>query len=367
MNPKTFIQNITGSWLILTAAILPFPYAIFPSFKFAASDSILLYISALATLVIAIVLNSVLLFFAKVNQGQLIVLLKTICVFILAYFLLKYGVDKLFQNQFYTPEPNTLHTPIGQLTKDIVFWTSMGSSYGYNLFMGIIETVAALLLLLRKTRLIGLIASFGITLNILMINIGFDISVKFLSGYLVILTIFLLSFNFRLLYDVLILQTSSSNTFAPKSLNNSKFGKLVKGSIIGLLFLDCLIPFSQISSNEPSEIGLLGKSFDVHQTEDNAIWGNEIKSIHFHSKGYLITQNQNNEFEDYQIQTSPLRSTLYIIQEGVLINYKYQSDTIVLSTHDGETYKSVKLTQINNESLPLLKDTFHWTYEGFID
>lgn len=367
MNPKTFIQNIIGSWLILIAAILPFPYAIFPSFKFASSDSILLYVSALATLVIVIVLNSVSLFFAKINQGQLIILLKTICVFILAYFLLKYGIDKLFQNQFYTPEPNTLHTPIGQLTKDIVFWTSMGSSSGYNLFMGIIETCTALLLLHNKTQIIGLIASFGITVNILMINIGFDISVKFLSGYLVILTLFLLSFHFRLLYDVLILQRSNPKTFTPKSLNNSKLGKLTKGTIIGLLFLDCLIPFSQFKANKPSKIGLLGKSFEVHQTEDESIWGSEIKVIHFHSKGYLITQNQTNKFEDYRIKTSPLRSTVTILPEEITINYKYQSDTIVFSTHDGSTYKTVKLTQMDNASLPLLKDTFHWTCEGFVD
>lgn len=367
MNPKTFIQNIIGSWLILTAAILPFPYAIFPSLKFASSDSILLYVSALATLVIAIVLNSVSLFFAKINQGQLITLLKTICVFILAYFLLKYGIDKLFQNQFYTPEPNTLHTPIGQLTKDIVFWTSMSSSAGYNLFMGIIESVTALILLHRKTRLIGLIASFGITLNILMINIGFDISVKFLSGYLFVLTLFLLSFHFRFLLDALILQKSYSKISSSISLNNSKTGKLVKGSIIGLMFLDCLIPFSQAYSNAPSEIGLLGKSFEVHTTEDESIWGSEIKTIHFHTQGYLITQSLHNEFEDYRIKTSPLRSTVTITQEDVTIHYKYQGDTIVLTTHDGNTFKMVKLTQIDNTSLPLLDDTFHWTYEGFID
>ncbi len=366
MLPKTFIQNILGSWLIFTAAILPFPYALFPSFKFAASDSILLYELALATLILAIITNSVLLFFSNLNPKQTSIYLKTISTYILAYFLLKYGVDKLFQNQFYAPEPNTLHTPIGQLTKDIVFWTSMSSSFGYNLFMGIIETITALFLFHPKTRLIGLITSLGITINILMINIGFDITVKFLSGYLVLLTIYLLSFYGRLLYQALVLQTTVSHNSESAKTESTKLGRLIKGSVIGLLILDCILPFvNPVRPNESEH--MLGKTYEIISSEKDGIWDGNVRHIHFHTKGYLITEDDSQHFEDYRIRTSPIQSTITFVDEKITMKYTFNSDTLVLTTQNADESKTVKLIPMDNTALPLLEDTFHWTYEGFID
>ena len=102
----------------------------------------------------------------------------------LAFFLLRYGFDKLFKHQFYLPEPNTLYTPVGLLSKDILFWTSMGTSHSYNVFMGLIEIIPAFLLFFKRTRMLGGLISFAVLLNVLMINIGFDITVKILSSFL---------------------------------------------------------------------------------------------------------------------------------------------------------------------------------------
>ena len=104
--------------------------------------------------------------------------------YLLAFFLLKYGLDKVFKAQFYLPEPNTLYTPMGLLSKDILFWSTMGSSYAYSVFMGILEVLPAVLLFSSNTRLLGGIIAFGVLLNVLAINLSFDISVKVLSFYL---------------------------------------------------------------------------------------------------------------------------------------------------------------------------------------
>lgn len=71
--------------------------------------------------------------------------------FFVSYFLLHYGLDKLFGLQFYTPASNTLHTPVGQLDKDILFWTSMGTSAFYNQFMAVLEITVGVLLLFNHT------------------------------------------------------------------------------------------------------------------------------------------------------------------------------------------------------------------------
>ncbi|MBL0144471.1 MAG: hypothetical protein IPP48_00540 [Chitinophagaceae bacterium] len=74
----------------------------------------------------------------------------TACYHYLIIILLKYGLDKIFKTQFYLPEPNTLFTTVGHLDKDILFWSTMGSSHLYNTITGCIEILAAVLLFLNQ-------------------------------------------------------------------------------------------------------------------------------------------------------------------------------------------------------------------------
>ena len=120
---------------------------------------------------------------------------KTIAVYYLAIVLMKYGFDKLFKAQFYLPEPNILYTPFGKLDKDILFWSTMGTSYSYNLFMGFMEILPGLFLLFKRTREIGLIISFGVLLNVFAINLSFDISVKLFSAFLLLINLYLFTFK----------------------------------------------------------------------------------------------------------------------------------------------------------------------------
>jgi hypothetical protein len=89
------------------------------------------------------------------------------------------------------PEPNLLFTPLGQLDKDILYWSTMGSSYGYNLFLGCTELLTGVLLFFRKTRAIGALAAVFICANIVAVNFSFDISVKLLSSFLLLLSLFI--------------------------------------------------------------------------------------------------------------------------------------------------------------------------------
>src|SRR5690554_1822611 len=146
-------------------------YLISDSLAFYSTAFILLLFSGLISGVISWKYKSVIPKIQKVILGLMVLLL--------AFFLIRYGLDKLFNRQFYTPASNTLHTPTGQLSKDILFWSSMGTSSFYNAFMGIAEVITGILLLFNRTRFLGLLLAFGILGNILSVNIGFDITVKY--------------------------------------------------------------------------------------------------------------------------------------------------------------------------------------------
>lgn len=116
--------------------------------------------------------------------------------YVLAFFLFKYGCDKLFKIQFYYPEPNILFTPFGKLDLDILYWSTIGKSHGYNIFLGIIEIIPGFLLLHSKTRKLGALIAFMVLIHVLMINIFYHIEVKILSSFLVLIS-FAVLFHYR--------------------------------------------------------------------------------------------------------------------------------------------------------------------------
>jgi hypothetical protein len=71
-------------------------------------------------------------------------------------------------------------------------WTFLGFSRGYNMFMGIAE-VAAVLLLFRRTMTAGAIVTLMTTANVMAVNYFYDVPVKILSSTLVVMTLFLLA------------------------------------------------------------------------------------------------------------------------------------------------------------------------------
>jgi len=136
------------------------------------SDSSTLYILVFILLILALVLV-LLTKLMKISKEKSIVLFQNIqlvLVFYLSLVMLKYGFDKVFKVQFYLPEPNLLYTPLGLLERDILYWSTIGSSYSYSIFIGLIEIIPAILLIFRKTRIFGLVILVGVLVHVIAIN-----------------------------------------------------------------------------------------------------------------------------------------------------------------------------------------------------
>ncbi|QNK63414.1 hypothetical protein H7F33_02580 [Pedobacter sp. PAMC26386] len=123
--------------------------------------------------------------------------------FYLAFTLINYGMVKVIKLQFPFPGSYRLIQAYGNSSPMGLAWTFLGFSKGYNLFMGIAELLGALLLF-RKTITIGSIIALMTTANVMAINYFYDVPVKILSTALVVMCIFLLAPNFRILFDFFI-------------------------------------------------------------------------------------------------------------------------------------------------------------------
>ena len=105
---------------------------------------------------------------------------------------LSYGILKLFAQQMTFPSLSALATPLGDLLPMRFAWFFIGYSHPYQVFTGVLETLAGLLLLHRRTATLGAVMGAGVFLNVMMMNLCYDIPVKLFSIHLFVLCLFLL-------------------------------------------------------------------------------------------------------------------------------------------------------------------------------
>jgi len=126
------------------------------------------------------------------NYKTLYYILTTGIRYYVALMLMHYGLVKVVQLQFPAPSLYRLIEPYGESSPMGLAWTFLGFSKGYNMFMGIAELCAGLLLF-RRTLVLGAVITAMTTLNVMAVNYFFDVPVKALSTHLFIMTMFLLS------------------------------------------------------------------------------------------------------------------------------------------------------------------------------
>ena len=105
--------------------------------------------------------------------------------------ILSYGFFQVLPLQFPEPGPDRLIMSYGDSSPMGLLWRFMGASRPYTVFGGLAEALGGLLLLWRRTTLLGALVAFGLLLNIVMLNFSYDVPVKLFSSLLLGLALFL--------------------------------------------------------------------------------------------------------------------------------------------------------------------------------
>jgi hypothetical protein len=140
--------------------------------------------------------------------------LRTIVRYYIATAALGYGIIKLFALQMSFPTISQLATPLGDLLPMRFSWLFIGYSVPYQFFSGCMETVAGLLLLYRRTVTAGLFAATGAFMNVVMINLAYDVPVKLYASHLLFACLFLLALDSKRLLGFLVLNKGAPATAA---------------------------------------------------------------------------------------------------------------------------------------------------------
>jgi uncharacterized membrane protein YphA (DoxX/SURF4 family) len=115
----------------------------------------------------------------------------------LMYQLILYGAMKIWCNQFPPITDFQLETKYGDSTPMGLLWRFMQSSQPYTSVTGVIETACGLLLISRRTTLLGALAASGAMGQVFLLNMCYDVPVKLMSGHLVLMALTLVVQDWR--------------------------------------------------------------------------------------------------------------------------------------------------------------------------
>lgn len=119
--------------------------------------------------------------------------------YFLAINLFAFALEKFFKVQFPDLGFYQLSEPLGDMSPMSLAWAFFGYSYGYNIFMGLAES-AALLLLFRRTSNFGAFLTVAAMSNVAAVNISYDIHAKMYAIMMLLMALFLLLPSIKSLY-----------------------------------------------------------------------------------------------------------------------------------------------------------------------
>jgi len=272
----------------------------------------------------------------------------------LAYQLLHYGFNKVFKWQFFLPEPNIVYTELGQLQPDLLYWSAVGSSYGYTVFLGLVEVSAALLLLFKKTYRFGSLLSVIVMANVVSINFGFNISVKLFSSFLFLLSVTISWPALTRIYELL--QGKKYKTLV----NDEQRARgwlyyLTKTLLVLFLLADVLYLYATSGNwnDDVVERPPLHGAYEVIQSNQ------PLTQLYVHRKGYFITRDTADTYTDYQLFFDKTEQRIQVehLDDVVIYEYEWLNENVLrlISMND-----SLVARKLPYRELPLFKRNFDW-------
>ena len=229
--------------------------------------------------------------------------------FALGATLVSYGAVKAFPLQMRYPALTRLLEPYGHFSLMGVLWAKIGASPAYEIFTGIVELSAAVLLFVPGLTLAGSLLSAAAMFQVFMLNMTYDVPVKLFSFHLVAMSLVLAAPDARRLLNVLVL-----NRAAPPSSQPPLFRRraLQTTAIVAQVVMGAWLVYSGLS-NGAQAYATAGPH--APKPALYGIWEVETMKIDGHTRSPLVT--------DYD------RFRRVVVQTAAGISFQRMDDTFV--------------------------------------
>jgi len=304
------------------------------------------------------------------------------CRYYLAFVLLTYGFAKVFKTQFPFPSLERLLQPYGESSPMALAWTFMGYSTTYNIFAGLGEVLAALLLFFRRTTTLGVLMSLAVMANVVVMNFSYDIPVKLFSSHLLLMAMVLLSIDLRRVLQVFVFnrETKASamrplfSTARGKKLHRISKTLVIVASLALTIEGELARPTMKYGDQEGAKTGFFGL-YDVESfvldgetrpplTSDGERWQNMIVEY----QGQMIVRLMDGTLKRYGFKPGPKAVWVHRFGDGgetkFLWSYAHPSPGIleIEGEIDGRLF-SVRLNRRQRHDFLLVNRGFHWINE----
>jgi hypothetical protein len=188
--------------------------------------------------------------------------------------IIGFGFTKLFPTQMPYPSLGLLNSNFGDYTAQKIYWLSVGIVPWYQVFGGIVEIAAGVMLLFRKTTTFGALLLVGALGDITFVNYAYDGGVHVYAFYFVFLALFLLADDIPKLYNLLILEryTVPFHVYPDSRKPWLKYTRIGLKTLTFLIFFGILtytevINFKYDPYKQPSTAGVKQLRGNYHVTE----------------------------------------------------------------------------------------------------
>jgi hypothetical protein len=188
--------------------------------------------------------------------------------------MLFYGWHKVLPGQF-DMTFDYLALPVGQHSPRDLLWAFMGASRPYQVFTGLVEVTGGLLLLRRRTAMLGALVSMAAMANVVALDIAYDANVKFLAGQLLLMTVFVFAPYARRLVDMLVVDDQKHDAAFRSRPRGVAIARAAR--VVGMLFVVWVVYANfqaaerQVSANERSRHTPLYGIWEVEAISRNGV------------------------------------------------------------------------------------------------
>ncbi len=316
----------------------------------------------------------------KIAYNKLFYWLQVVIRMFLFFGMTLYGLAKIFKGQFADPSLELLLQPVGEMSPMGLAWVFMGHSMAYNIFIGSLEILGGLLLLNRKTVMLGAIIVFGVMVNVVMMNFTYDIPVKLFSVHLVLMSLVLLMDDKQRIINFFIKNKKVEEKqywiyIKSKPLVKviSFFKKSVLIVLIIVVLAQCFIQFKiteQLKSK--SELyGIWETELFVKQNDtllplltDTYRW----RYLIINYKGKAVVKKMNDSIDRYILKESRESKELFLSKKSDSFPNKFSytfidEDKIRLSGVLNGDKLNIQFKRIHENNFRLRNRKFHWVNE----
>ncbi len=296
--------------------------------------------------------------------------------------MVMYGMAKVLKTQFPYPPDARLAQTYGESSPMGLLWTFMGYSYPYNLFTGLGEVVGGVLLMFRRTALLGALIVIGVMSNVVVLNFSYDVPVKIYSTHLLFFAAFIAAPHVSRLYTFFILNETAEAADLKAFNINTNLG-------IALTMFKGLGFFAVLAMNIAGAIGLHTRMAEAEKTTDMALVGSyetvdfqstrsasnnsgsylrwvslEVKN---HGSAEITTVDGSTERVSFNPDTTSATIEVYTYADSltnITLNYQHLDDsTLFISGLYKQDSIVVTLKSLPPKKYLLNERGFHWINE----